>query len=51
MMKHLKNFFFPDTLIFTYDQSKAAVLTKIEDVLNRKVTFWGDRDMKGHFFR
>lgn len=49
MIKYLKTFFYPDALIYTYNLSKEEVLSKIEDILKRKVTFFGDSDMKGSF--
>lgn len=49
MIQHFKTFFFPDTSIYTYNQSKKVVLTKIDEILKRKVTFLDSNDMKGHF--
>ena len=49
MIKHFKTFFYPVTLIYSYNQPKEAVIAKIEKVLSRKVTFLGDNDMKGSF--
>jgi hypothetical protein len=49
MIKHFKTFFYPDTSIYTYNQSKEVVITKIAEVLKRKVTFLSSNDMKGRF--
>ncbi len=49
MIKYFKTFFYPVTLIYSYNQPKEAVIAKIEKVLSRKVTFLGDNDMKGSF--
>ena len=49
MIQHFKTFFFPDTSIYTYNQSKKVVLTKIDEILKRKVTFLDSNNMKGHF--
>lgn len=49
MIKYLKTFFYPDTLIYSYNQSKENVLAKIEEVLKRKVTLLTSNDMKGRF--
>lgn len=49
MIKHVKAFFYPDILIYSYNQSKETVLAKIEEILKRKVTFLSSNDMKGRF--
>jgi hypothetical protein len=49
MIKHFKTFFYPVTLKYSYNQPKEVVITKIEQVLSRKVTFLGDNDITGSF--
>ncbi|KAA9036502.1 hypothetical protein FW778_17945 [Ginsengibacter hankyongi] len=49
MLRYFKTFFYPDTLTYSYNQSKETVLAKIEEVLKRKVTFLSSNDMKGRF--
>ena len=49
MIKHLKDFFYPPVLAFTYNQPKEIIIDKIKEVLSKKVTFFSSRDMTGMF--
>lgn len=49
MFKYFNTFFYPSTSTYTYNQSKEVVLSKIAEVLKRKVTFLSSNDMKGRF--
>jgi hypothetical protein len=47
MLKPLKTFFYPKTVIYTYNESEQVVLKKIVDALERKVTLFGSNDTTG----
>lgn len=49
MIRPLKNFFYPPTLVYSYNQPKDIVLVKINEVLKKKVALLSGNDMKGRF--
>lgn len=49
MIKHLKTFFYPVVLTYSYNQPKAYVVAKITEVLKRKVTLFTSNDLTGRF--
>lgn len=49
MIRHLKIFFYPVTLTYSYNKSKDVVVAQIGEVLNRKVTWLSSQDIKGSF--
>lgn len=49
MIKYLRNFFYPQSLTYSYNQPKESVISKIEEVLKRKVTPFSSTDMIGSF--
>lgn len=49
MIKHLKEFFYPPTITYSYNLSKEIVIVKIMEVFSKKVTIWGGKDMTGMF--
>jgi len=49
MIRHLKTFFYPVTLTYSYNKSKDVVLAKVHEVLNRKVSLLSSQDINGSF--
>ncbi len=49
MLKHLKTFFSPTALTYSYNKPKELVIAEITEILKKKVTFLGSTDMTGKF--
>ncbi|HEY5772344.1 MAG TPA: hypothetical protein VIS75_06925, partial [Chitinophagaceae bacterium] len=49
MIRHVKIFFYPQVLIYSYNKPKEIVIEKISEVLSRKTTFHGSHDITGMF--
>ena len=49
MIKYLTDFFYPAAVTYLYDAPKESVIAKIEEVLERKATFFSSSDMTGSF--
>jgi hypothetical protein len=49
MIKHLKAFFYPAVLTYSYNHPKELVIEKITEVLKRKATLFTSNDMTGSF--
>ena len=49
MLKHFKTFFYPAVLTYSYNLPKELVITKITEVLKKKVTLFSSNDMTGRF--
>lgn len=49
MFNHLKTFFYPVTLSYSYIQPKEVALAKIDEVLKKKITFLSSNNIKGRF--
>ncbi|MFZ1304552.1 MAG: hypothetical protein WAR80_01855 [Ferruginibacter sp.] len=49
MIRHLKTFFYPAVLTYTYNYPKELVIAKITEVLKREATLFTSNDMTGRF--
>lgn len=49
MIKHLKTFFYPAVLTYSYNHPKELVIEKITEVLKKKATLFTSNDMTGRF--
>jgi len=49
MIRHIKIFFYPPVLTYSYNKPKEIVIDKISAVLSRKTTFLGSHDITGMF--
>ena len=49
MLRHVKIFFYPPLLTYSYSKPKEIVIDKIAEVLNKKTTFLGSHDITGMF--
>jgi len=49
MLKYLRTFFSPGTLIYSYNHPKDLIVEKVAEIVANKLTFLGSNDMTGHF--
>ena len=49
MIRHIKIFFYPPVLTYSYNKPKEIVIQKISEVLSKKTTFPGSHDIAGMF--
>ncbi len=51
MIKHLKTFFYPVPLTYTYNHSKEFVIEKLSEIFKKKATLFTSNDMTGEFLK
>jgi hypothetical protein len=49
MIKHIRTFFYPNSTTYYYELPKEVVVSKVDEVLNRKKTFLDTNDLSGKF--
>lgn len=49
MINHIRTFFFPHSTIYHYNSPKESVVSKVDEVLNRKKTLLDINDLSGKF--
>ncbi|MES2617727.1 MAG: hypothetical protein V4613_07610 [Bacteroidota bacterium] len=49
MIKHIRTFFFPHQILYTFSLSKELIVARLDEVLNRKWTLLDNNNLLGEF--